>query len=209
MAWLQDYTLMRGLSMDFPGDANVYNIADQYMFGPSLMVCPVYVYKARTRDVYFPAPAGWFDFYSGKFIAGNQRLPMAAPYERMPLFVKSGSIIPVGPDLEYSMEKPADPVTLFVYTGSDARFMVYEDENINYNYEKGKFATIPITYDENTGTLVIGKRKGAFPGMLRERTFKVVWVTTNRPVGFDPDRKPDAVIRYSGERVEVRKQGID
>jgi alpha-D-xyloside xylohydrolase len=151
-AWLNDYTIMRGLAMDFPTDKGVYNIGDQYLFGPALMVCPVHVYKAREREVYFPAGSGWYDFYSGKYSEGGLTMAVPAPYERMPLFVKAGSIVPVGPEIEYTAQKPADPVTLYVYTGADASFTLYEDEGTNYNYEKG-YAISPI---QNKGELTIG-----------------------------------------------------
>ena len=181
MTWLNDYTLMRGLAMDFTDDPGVYNIADQYMFGPAFMVCPVYSYKARERDVYFPAGNGWYDFYTGKFTTGGQKMTVPAPYERMPLFVKAGSIIPVGPEIEYTSQKPADPVTLYVYTGADASFTLYEDEGTTYDYEKGEYSTIPLSWSESAGELTIGERKGEFPQMIKERTFNVYgFQKTNR-----------------------------
>jgi len=196
---------MRGLAMDFTEDSGVYNIGDQYMFGPSLMVCPVTVYKARERGVYFPQGGGWFDFYTGEFTSGGQNKRVQAPYERMPLFVKAGSIIPVGPEIEYTLEKPADPIVLYVYTGADADFTLYEDEGVNYNYEKGEYATIPLSYRDSTGELTIGARKGEFPGMLEERTFQVVWVTKEKPTGYSPDKKPAMTIKYTGQQVTVTK----
>lgn len=204
MTWLNDYTIMRGLAMDFTGDANVYNIADQYMFGPSIMVCPVHVYKARERDVYFPAGAGWYDFYSGKYIAGGQQFSVPAPYEKMPLFVKAGSIVPLGPEIEYTSQKPADPVTLYVYTGADGQFTLYEDEGTTYDYEKGKYSLIPISYSENSGELTIGDRQGEYEGMANERTFNVVWVSKEKPAGFAPDAKPAATLKYTGQKTTIK-----
>jgi alpha-D-xyloside xylohydrolase len=200
MVWLKDYTIMRGLIMDFAKDTGVFNIGDQYMFGPSLMVCPVYVYQARNREVYFPAGAGWYDFYSGRYTEGGQKLTVSAPYERMPLFVKAGSILTVGPEIEYTSQKPADPVVLYIYTGADASFTLYEDEGVNYNYEKGKYCTIPLSYNDSTGELTIGERQGEFPGMLKSRTFQVVWVSKDHPVGYPAVIKPATTIQYTGQR---------
>jgi alpha-D-xyloside xylohydrolase len=205
MIWLNDYTIMRGLAMDFTSDPGVYNIGDQYMFGPALMVCPVYSYKTRKREVYFPAGTGWFDFYSGKYTEGGQQLTVPAPYDKMPLFVKAGSIIPIGPEIEYTSQKSADPVVLYVYTGADASFSLYEDEGTNYNYEKGAYTTIPVFYKESTGELTIGDRKGEFPEMLKERIFNVVWVSKDKPEGFNPDKKPATTIKYSGQKIIVEK----
>jgi len=204
MAWLKDYTIMRGLAMDFTSDPTVYNIGDQYMFGPAIMVCPVTTYKARTRDVYFPA-GGWYNFYSGMYSEGKQQRVVDAPYESIPLFVKAGSIIPAGPEIEYTGQKPADPITLYVYTGADAEFTLYEDEGSNYNYEKGIYTTIPIRYEELSGTLTIGERPGKYPGMLLTRTFNIVWVEREKPVAFNANSKPDKIINYSGAAMLIRK----
>ena len=204
-AWLNDYTIMRGLAMDFTADPGVFNIGDQYLFGPALMVCPVHSYKARERVVYFPAGSGWYDFYNGKFTDGGQTLTVPAPYESIPLFVKAGSIIPAGPEIEYTSQKPADPLTLYVYTGADGSFTLYEDEGSNYNYEKGEYAVIPITYRESTGELTIGERNGAYPEMLHNRTFHVVWISKDKPEGYDPHKKPDASISYTGQKIILNK----
>jgi alpha-D-xyloside xylohydrolase len=205
MVWLNDYTIMRGLVMDFSSDTMVYDIGDQYMYGPSFLVCPVHTYKAREREVYLPAGCGWFDFYTGRFIEGNQKISVPAPYERMPLFIKSGSIIPIGPELEYTSQKPADPIILFVYTGANASFNLYEDDGNTYGYENGKYSVIPIHYNESTGELTIDKRKGEFPGMIRNRTFQVVWISKEKPVGYLPDIKPKITLPYSGQKISVIK----
>ena len=110
------------------------------MFGSSLLINPVCEYKQHNRELYLPKCAGWYDLYSGKWYAGGQKIIADAPYERMPVFVKAGSIIPFGPELQYTSEKPADTITLNIYTGADASFNLYEDEGTNYNYEKGAFA---------------------------------------------------------------------
>lgn len=201
-----DYTIMRGLAMDFPDDRRVQNIGDQYLFGPSLMVCPVYNYKDRERDVYFPNHGGWYNFYSGEYIAGGQKLNVRAPYERMPLFVREGSILPVGPEIEYTTEKKADHIKLYVYTGANATFKLYEDEGTNYNYEDGAFATIPFSYDEAAKKLLIGKQNGEFPGMLKERQFEVIFITKANAQAFDPSKDKGIVVDYNGAAIEVSQK---
>jgi alpha-D-xyloside xylohydrolase len=204
MTWFNDYTIMRAMVMDFGSEAAVKSIGDQYMFGPSILVAPVYEYKARDRKVYFPSACGWYDFYSGQFIPGGRYLDVSAPYERLPLFVREGSIIPFGPEIEYTSQKLADPVTLFVYTGRNASFTLYEDEGVNYGYERGECTFIPFNYDEVSGELTIGERKGQYPGMLRDRTFNIVWVTRTNNIEFDPDMKPHATLSYDGSPVVVK-----
>ncbi|HYF66766.1 MAG TPA: TIM-barrel domain-containing protein, partial [Ohtaekwangia sp.] len=175
-SYFKDYTIMRGLVMDFNHDPKVKDIADQYMFGPSILVNPIHEYKATSREVYLPQGTGWYDFYTGEHFDGGQTLTVNSPLERMPLFVKAGSILPAGPEIQYTTEKPADPITLYIFPGADATFTLYEDENINYDYEKGQFTMIEIKYEDKTGTVNIGERKGSFAGMPEERKFELVWV---------------------------------
>jgi len=200
----KDYTMMRGLMMDFNGDKDIYNIKDQWMFGPALMACPVGYYKARNRAVYFPKQTGWYDLYTGEHIAGGQRLVVDAPYERIPVYVREGSIIPYGPEMQYSDERPADNITLYVYAGRNGEFQLYEDEGTNYNYEKGKFSTIDMSYDDAAKTLTIGKRQGDFKGMLKERRFRIVYVTADQPraLDFEPQNAP--VVDYKGNQIVVK-----
>lgn len=202
--YFNDYTIMRGLVMDFAHDPNIREIADQYMFGPSLLVNPVFEYKARSRNVYLPAKTGWYEFDSGKYLDGGQTIVADAPYGRMPLYVKEGSIIPTGPPLQYSSEKPDAPVTLYVYTGKDAAFGLYEDENINYGYESGKYSVIPLAYNHDKKTLTIGERQGGFALMPEKRTFEVIWVTRDKPVAIDAHNRPDEVIHYEGRAVAIK-----
>ena len=200
---IKDYTMMRGLVMDFNGDSEIYDIKDQWMFGPALMACPVGYYKARNRAVYFPKQSGWYDLYTGEHIAGGQRLVVDAPYERIPVYVREGSILPFGPEMQYSDERPADNITLYVYAGSNGEFQLYEDEGTNYNYEKGRCSTIDITYDDAAKTLTFGKRNGDFKGMLKERTFRIVYVTADQPhaLDFEPQNVP--VVNYKGNQLVV------
>jgi alpha-D-xyloside xylohydrolase len=203
-AYIDDYTLMRGLAMDFGADTAVLNIDDQYMFGPSLMINPVCVYKARSRTVYLPNTSDWYDLFTGEYFKGGQRIDAGAPISYIPVFVKLGSIIPFGPEIQYTTQKPADPITLFVYTGGDGHFALYEDENINYNYEKGAYSVIPLSYRESDHTLTLGTRKGEFPGMLRKRSFRVVVVSVEKPVKLNFDTVPDKIIQYEGKEVTVQ-----
>jgi len=198
MVTQNDYTMMRGLVMDFGNDKNVLSIGDQFMFGPALLISPVTEYKARTRIVYLPSGTNWYDLRSGRHCSGGQAIEADAPYTDMPIFVKEGSIIPCGPDIQYATEKPADPVRLFVYTGSDGSFTLYEDENVNYNYEKGKFSIIPLSYNEKERVLTIGKRQGEFPGMPATRTFEIVWIGAGKPSDLTFQSKPDASVTYDG-----------
>jgi alpha-D-xyloside xylohydrolase len=168
------------------------------------MACPVGYYKARNRSVYFPKQSGWYDLYTGEHIMGGQRLVVDAPYERIPVYVREGSIIPYGPEMQYSDERPAADITLYVYAGRDGEFELYEDEGTNYNYEKGKCATIQLSYDDAAKTLTIGQRQGSFNGMLKERRFRVVYVTPDQPRVLDFEPQDVTVVNYKGTEVVVR-----
>ena len=195
-------TMMRPLVMDFRADTNVFNIPDQFLFGPALMPCPVVKAGASTRGVHLPAGAAWTDFWTGNTYPGGRNIEAASPIDTMPLFVRAGSVIPYGPAIEYAMEKP-DPVELRVYRGASGAFTLYEDEGDNYDYEKGAYATIPISWDESKAVLTIGKRRGKFPGMLEKRTFRVVWVSPNHGAGIPVAGQADAIVDYKGKAVSV------
>ncbi|AEV98724.1 alpha-xylosidase [Niastella koreensis] len=203
-AYHENSTIMRGLVMDFAKDTAVANTGDQYMFGPSLLINPVYNYKQRNRELYLPKCAGWYDLYSGKWYAGGQHINAEAPYERMPVFVKAGSIIPFGPALQYTSQKPADTITLNVYAGADASFNLYEDEGTNYNYEKGAFSIIPIKYNEATKTITIDDRKGSFNGMLQNRTFHINVITTKEPKSLNLEVRGDKEVLYDGKKAVIK-----
>jgi alpha-D-xyloside xylohydrolase len=199
------YTPMRPLVMDFRTDARAQNIGDQFLFGPSILVNPVLEPDAATRHLYLPK-SRWYDFWTGKSIEGGKSIDAAVSIETIPLYIRAGSIVPMGPDVEYAAEKPADPIELRVYPGANAAFTIYEDENDTYNYEKGVYATIPITWDDAAQTLSIGDRKGAFPGMLASREFRIVFVRDGHGAGIGPSAQPDSVVRYSGKTVTVTPQ---
>jgi alpha-D-xyloside xylohydrolase len=204
MVTREDYTFMRALVMDFGTDKAVRNIGDQFMFGPSLLVNPVTECKARARLLYLPAGTGWYDMKSGMYYHGGQTIMAAAPYTDIPVFVRAGSILPCGPDIQYVDEKPADPIRLLVYTGGDGSFVLYEDEGTTYDYERGSFSTIPFIYNDKEKTLTIGEREGSFPGMLINRTFEVLWVGEAKQTALDFASKPDAIIKYDGSWRSVK-----
>ncbi|MNE80267.1 hypothetical protein D3C80_1768200 [compost metagenome] len=124
------------------------------------------------------------------------------------MFVKEGSIVPFGPELQYTSEKPADPTILYVYCGKNAEFTLYEDEGTNYNYEKGSFSTIKVSYDEASKSLSIGNRNGSFNGMLKSRTFRIIWIDKDQPSTLDFDKKADEIIKYNGKAVSVTRRAI-
>jgi alpha-D-xyloside xylohydrolase len=209
---------MRALVMDFNGDKEVENIGNQWMFGPALMACPVGYYKARNRSVYFPAQCGWYNLYTGEKIIeaedisnlspqttnlSSRRLVIDAPYEQIPVFVREGAIIPFGPEMEWSDEKPAELINLYVYEGQNGCFQLYEDEGTNYNYEKGKYATIDITYDDVTKTVSFGARKGQFDGMLKNRRFNIVFVSKDAPKALNLDNPEGKMVNYNGKAISV------
>lgn len=203
-AYHNDYTIMRGLVMDFPTDTATYNIADQFMFGPAVLVNPVCEYGQRSRKVYLPQCAGWFDFYTGNFYRAGQTVEASSPYEQMPLFVKAGSIIPTGPELQYASEKNADTITLHIYTGANASFELYEDEGANYNYEKGSYTTINFSWNEKQRTLTIGDCKGSYNGQLKQRIFRFNLITPDKPKSASVSRLPQKEIRYEGKSTTLK-----
>jgi alpha-D-xyloside xylohydrolase len=210
----ENYTIMRSLAFDFRNDASVYNIPDQYMFGPAFLVNPVteQLYsgklvstsKNKTRNVYLPKSVNWYDFWTGKTFEGGQTIAASAPIETMPLYIKAGSIVPMGSFLQYATEKPADPIELRIYPGAAGQFTIYEDENDNYNYEKGVHSTITLLWNDLTKTLTIKKREGSFPGMIMKRTFNVILVKENHGVGVELADKIDKTIVYNGTMQQIK-----
>jgi alpha-D-xyloside xylohydrolase len=204
---------MRSLAFDFRDDANIQSIPDQYMFGPAFLVNPVTerFYSLpnskkikKTRKVYLPKSSNWYDFWTGKLIPGGQTIDAKAPIETIPLYIKTGSIVPMGPYLQYATEKVADPVELRIYTGVDAEFVLYEDENDTYSYEQGICSTIAMNWNETEKILTIKDRKGEFPGMLKDRTFRIVWVSAGNGIGTEP-AKIAKTVQYSGKELKIAK----
>ena len=195
------YTMMRPLVMDFRGDVAARNVADQYMFGPAFLVNPLTEYKARTRGVYLPAGTEWYDFWTGKQLRGGDTITADAPYDAIPVFVRAGSIVPIGPEQQYIGERDGD-VTLYVYTGRDGAFSIYEDDGLSYGYENRQFSRVPITWAESSRSLRIGTRSGSFPGMRADRTFDIVLVSPGTAIGY-ASAVTGKRIFYRGEPVRV------
>jgi alpha-D-xyloside xylohydrolase len=207
LAWKttnEAYTPMRPLAMDFRGDVRALNTGDEYLFGPAILVSPVTEPGATSRRIYFPK-AKWYDFWTGRVVQGGVAAEAQAPLDRIPLHIRAGSILPMGPDLEWATQKPADPIELRIYTGADGSFTVYEDENDTYAYEKGARATIAMEWDDANRKLVIGDRQGQFPGMLAHRTFRIVFVGDGHGVGIEPSAQVDKIVDYAGEAITVAR----
>ncbi len=208
-------SMMRALVMDFSSDKKVLNIDDQYMFGKSILVCPVTerMYNqngkadfstVKKRELYLPAGTNWIDFWTGERIKGGQTIKKESPIDIMPLYVKAGSIIPIGPDVQYAEEKEWDNLEIRIYEGADGEFTLYEDENDNYNYEKGLYSTITFNWNDGSKTLTISDREGSFPGMLTERKFNIVMVSENKGNGMDKASSYDKTVKYNGNSISIK-----
>jgi alpha-D-xyloside xylohydrolase len=204
-------SMMRALIMDFAKDKQSLDINDEFMFGKSILVCPVTksMYSKDTkedfstiksRELYLPKGADWYDFWTGDKLTGGQTISKEAPLDIIPLYIKAGSILPMGPKVQYAAEKSWDNLEIRVYEGANGEFTLYEDENDNYNYEKGMYSTITFNWDNIKKVLTISDRKGSFPGMLAERKFNIVTVA----VGKNPVNKYDKIITYNGKKVTVK-----
>jgi alpha-D-xyloside xylohydrolase len=208
----ENYTLMRALAFDFRADSEINNIQDQYMFGPAFLVNPVteQLYSntsttggIKTRKVYLPKSTIWYDFWTGEAYKGGQSIDAQAPIEKIPLYIKAGSIVPMGPYLQYATEKDADTIELRVYSGANGQFTLYEDENDSYNYEKGKYSEIPINYNDTTKQLTIGNRKGSYDNLPHNKTFNIVWVSKGFGTGIESTIKCDTVVPYNGAEIKL------
>jgi alpha-glucosidase (family GH31 glycosyl hydrolase) len=212
-------SMMRALMMDFVKDPKVYDIDNRFMFGKSILVAPVTdsMYVNRTRDgwtvadfstvkiqkIYLPEGADWYDFWTGEKIKGGQEISKAAPIDIIPLYIKAGTILPWGPKVQYAEEKNWDNLDIFIYPGTDTEFVLYEDENDNYNYEKGIYSTIKMKWNDTNQTLTIGTRKGEFPGMLSKRTFRITLLPVGKSIWSSPD-KADRLIVFEGKGINVK-----
>ena len=201
----RDYTIFRPLVMDFPQDRIARESNDEFMFGPALLVAPITHYQQRARSVYLPPAVAWYDYWTGR-PAASGTFSVPAPYDQIPIFVRAGSIIPYQPAMQYVGEKPADPITLYVYAGADGQFTLYEDQGTTFDYEKGAFSEIPIRWEDKTSTLAIGERSGTFDGMLSRRTFRVVLVSRNHPAGFPFSPTQSRSVAYTGTAIHLKLQ---
>lgn len=210
---LENYTILRSLVFDFRKDHAVYSLPGEYMFGPAFLVNPVTepLYtgaaantKQKSIRVYLPKPASWFDFWTGVKWAGGQTITDSVPLDKIPLFVKAGSIVPMGPVMEYATEKPADKIELRIYPGADAKFTLYEDENDNYHYEQGQYSRIVFSWSDKQKKLLISSTQGSFPGMLKNRIFNITLVRPGRCAGEKLETKIDRSVKYNGEEIKVK-----
>jgi len=197
-------SFMRALVSDFGADKTVYDIDHEYLFGQSFLVSPVTEKGVKTQAVYLPGGTSWFDFWTGATTPGGVTVQRETPIDILPLYVKAGSVIPWGPRVQYAEEKKWDRLEIRIYGGADGQFTLYEDENDNYNYEKGSFSTIKFNWNDKTKTLVIDGREGSFPGMLKSRKFNIVLVKEDRGNGTENTTKPDRVVNYTGKKSEVK-----
>ncbi len=208
-------SMMRALVMDFATDKQALDIDDEYMFGKSILVCPVTeaMYSKnmkedfssiKSRELYLPKGTDWVDFWTGEKLQGGQTIKKESPIDIIPLYIKAGSILPIGPKVQYATEKKWDDLEIRIYEGANGEFTLYEDENDNYNYEKGMFATITFSWDNAKKTLTIGNRKGEFPGMLKERKFNIISITKGYKAGDSKVNKFDKVVSYSGKKITVK-----
>ncbi len=216
-------SMMRALVMDYAADKKASRLNDEYLFGRNILVKPVtdpmYTWKDNKKkghaiypdvrqaaapvSVYLPQGNQWYDFWNNALYDGGQNIQRLCPIDIMPVFVKAGTILPFGPEVQYSSEKPWDELEIRVYPGADGSFTLYEDEGDNYNYEKGQFSEIQFSWDEANHTLSIAPRKGNFKGMLQSRRFNVVLVTADSDAGDKP-MKPSKTVVYDGKTVEIQ-----
>jgi len=206
LAWKvtsEDYTIQRPLVMDFREDQATWEIGDEFLFGPDLLVSPVLTEHATSRAVYLPSGPEWFDFWTGEHVNGGVAITSAAPLDRIPLHIRAGSILPLGPAIEYAGQA-TDPIELRVYPGANADFNLYEDEGDSYRYESGAHAIIPIHWDNATRTLTVGARRGSYPGVPPTHTFDVVIVHAEHGTGGDATEHPDRKIEYSGSKLDAK-----
>jgi alpha-D-xyloside xylohydrolase len=200
--YMKDASIMRGMAMDFPDDLKARRINDQYLFGDAFLAAPVTDYKARARTVYFPGTGIWYDFASARTYRGGTAAEIAAPLERMPLFVRAGAIVPMGPVTQHVDADVGAPLTIAVYRGADGRFSLYEDDGRSEQYKTGAFSRIPLAYDDASGAVTIGAREGnGWPAMPKTRTIRVKWVSAGKPV--TDDNGYDQQVTYRGQPLTV------
>ena len=195
-------TMMRPLVMDFREDASALDHPFEFMFGQAFVVAPVTEPGVTEWSVYLPAHAVWYDFWTGTRFVGGQTTRTAAPLDKIPLFVRAGSVVPMGPLFQYSTEG-TDPIEIRIYPGADGEFTLYEDENDNYGYEEGHYSLIKLEWNDVKRQLTIDAQKGSYPGMPNEHTFRIVMVKENRGVGVEVSATTDRTVRYFGDKTVV------
>lgn len=199
-----DETFMRSMPVAFEDDSECVNAIHQYMLGRTFLVAPVVTGGAAGRNVYLPANGTWYDFWTGKRHEGHQTIYRSTPQDIMPLYIPAGSILPWGPEVQYSTEKSWDNLEIRVYAGADGQFTLYEDEFDGYGYQQGAFSEIPFTWNETTQTLTIGQRRGEFTGMLKQRTFRIVRVSSQKGMGDQSSTIYDHTVTYNGSAISIQ-----
>jgi alpha-D-xyloside xylohydrolase len=206
LAWKvtnEDYTIQRPLVMDWRTDEKTWNVGDEFMFGPAILVNPVLKADATHRSVYLPSSPKWYDFWTGETVLGGKEIEAEAPLDRMPLYVRAGSILPMGPEIEFAEQNPGGPIELRIYRGADGEFKLYDDAGDSYDYEKNQHSVIPIRWNDSAELLTIGTRAGSYPGMIEKRTFKIVLVGSAHGAGGEVTSNADKEISYDGKETQV------
>ncbi|MFT4071224.1 MAG: glycoside hydrolase family 31 protein [Dysgonamonadaceae bacterium] len=195
-------TLMRPLVMDFGSDSVALQRPYEYMFGKSLLVAPVTEAGVETWKTYLPKASAWYDFWTGEQLPGGCETTRKVSLDIIPVYVKAGTILPVGPVMQYATEKQYDKLEIRIYSGADGKFTLYEDENDNYNYENGKYSTIDFSWNQKTQRLTIGQRKGTFAGMLTSRQFNIILM--NQKNGVNKNLMNSIQVSYSGKPISIK-----
>jgi alpha-D-xyloside xylohydrolase len=201
-------TMMRPMVMDFNGDTAAINRLYQFMFGKALLVAPVTEPNVSEWNVYLPKSATWYDFWTGTSFKGGQTIKTHAPLDKIPIFVRAGSVIPIEKRMQYAGHKKADTLEIRIYEGANGSFTLYEDEGDNYNYERGAYSIINFSWDDANKTLTINERKGSFSGMLSERKFSIVRITKDKEIGIENVGNFDKVATYNGKKIMVKLQKL-
>tara|TARA_R110002033_G_scaffold153547_1_gene190009 strand:- start:163 stop:717 length:555 start_codon:yes stop_codon:yes gene_type:complete len=184
--------------MDFNEDTTAVSQAYEYMFGKAFLIAPVTEADVTNWDVYLPKQTAWYDFWTGKKFEGGQTIATEAPLDKIPVFVKEGSIVPLGNVIQSTQTKQ-DILEIRIYTGKDATFTLYDDEGDNYNYEKGKHIEIPMIWNEKNQTLTLEKQVGAYKDQIKTYTMNIVWVTGNQ------NNEIAKTVKYTGKKMVLKK----
>jgi alpha-D-xyloside xylohydrolase len=201
-------TMMMALPFIYPNDASVRDVSDEFIFGTSLLINPVTEPNVTTRKVTLPSGDDWYDFWSGQRFHGGQTIVTDASLERLPIFVKAGSIVPFGPDIQFASQT-GDSMEFRIYGGRDADFQLYQDGGDGYGYERGEKATINFHWNDKTHELTIGDRSGAFPRMQSKLNFNFVLTRPGRGIGIESEKKSDDSVVYAGHRMAIRLKELD
>jgi len=199
----EDYTIQRPLLMDWRTDPKIRDIGDEFMFGPSLLIAPVLEPDASRRTLYLPTVPAWYDFWTGASQQGGREVDANVTLDRIPLYVRAGSILPLGPEIEYADERPAGPIELRIYRGADGNFDLYQDAGDSYDYERGSYSVIPLRWSESRRMLTVGERQGSYAEMPGRMQFNITWVSVGHGSGAAVS-KPDKIVEYIGKEIAIQ-----